>query len=74
MPEALFIGGPWDRTIRMVNNSGDLIAEDNGQEIHYSRGEHEMPCKARYLIACSPDADIQTVPEAIRESGHRPFA
>ncbi|EKS6416110.1 hypothetical protein U9W83_000397 [Enterobacter hormaechei] len=74
MPQVLFIGGPWDRTIRMVNNSGDLIAEHNGQEIHYSRGEHEMPSKARYLIALSPDADIQTVPEAIRVSEHKPFA
>lgn len=73
MPHVLFIGGPWDRTIRMVNNSGDLIARLNGQEIHYSGGEHEMPSKARYLIACSPEADIQTVPAAIEESKHKPF-
>ena len=74
MPKVLFIGGPWDRTIRMVNNSGDLIAEHDGQEIHYSGGEHEMPSKSRYLIACSPDADIQTIPGAIQDTDHRPFA
>lgn len=73
MPQVLFIGGPWDRTIRMVNNSGDLIADHNGQEVHYSGCVHEMPSRTRYLIACSPDADIQTVPRAIQESGHMSF-
>ncbi|VEA60294.1 Uncharacterised protein [Salmonella enterica subsp. salamae] len=43
MPQVLFIGGPWNRTIREVNNSGDLIAEVNGEEVYYSGGENQMP-------------------------------
>ncbi|EBG0542782.1 hypothetical protein ABX050_001141 [Salmonella enterica] len=73
MPQVLFIGGPWNRTIREVNNSGDLIAEVNGEEVYYSRGEHQMPSGNKYLIALGPDAEIQGTPEAIRESGHTPF-
>lgn len=73
MSEVLFVGGPWNRTKRQVNNSGDLIAEHNGQEVFYTGCNHEMPSGNFYRVALSPDADIQDIPTAIRETGHRPF-
>lgn len=74
MAEILFVGGPWDRTIRQVKNSGDLIAKVDGLEVFYTNGRHQMPSEELYLIATSSDANIQDIPVAIRDTGHQPFA
>lgn len=73
MPEVLFIGGPWDRTVRQVNNSGDLVAICDGKEILYKSSHHGMPSGLSYLVALSPDSVIEDTPDAIRDTGHKPF-